>query len=1088
MARPRPRPQLRSRSQRRVNTGALPLFDIDERPLIRLQTLGAAVVLVGDSRLSAAAGTSFSLLLRLTGAPGMMLDRHVLRCSLWPDQEEVRQRANLRQALYKLRGYGVRVSMHGDTVILDESQVVRSFSLERTADTFERDVTLGHEPFGPYLPGFTVPWPDFREWLDVQREIVHSDVRRVLIEQMRRRRDRADWGGADALARWLLQFDPLNEEATLTVAECTALSGSKREALEILDRYLAELGPSAGDIRLPASMLRKRIAEPSSRGRRSFAPTERHFVGREEELAELTLAMRRARWHDGGAVLLHGPPGMGKSRLVHELEKVAVIEGVRVTQTSCRESDGLRPMSVFLDILPELMSCAGALGSAPESLAALRRLVPTVRRASVTTESSSDGDAGSHTTQQGAVDAEREPLPMASSLRRAIIDLLSAVSDEKPLLLIIEDVHWIDEHSWDVLSDLIDRTSALRVFLVLTSRESHARPQRPQRVPLSLRVHALPPLSPDRCLMLSRAIGEDLSALVSDELGEWFVRASEGVPLFLRALVNHWIETGDAGGVPPTLQAVIEQRLSQLSGDALRVLQTGALLGKWATCDRVQRVLQLRSKELLRSLEQLEVLGMISPTMEDCSLRTNDLVLETALARMMLLTKRTLHANVADVLRTDALGAGNTELLLAALEHLQQGGDARRLHAITLCHLDLIVACGVPALGLRAVDRIQAEDAGPEDRRRFIGARARLLHDAGQYSRAVSDPLKGLKLPDLALHHSENVLDTALTFVDSAYRADPFVDRDELSRFTVALAELSYLGDAIRIRAADIGLVIASNACDAATARRLFAAVEVAERGAGRSDAGRRAAILFHTQFGNAETARQLADDLYESAACTDPSTTAFQAALRAGFAHRIVSDGNSHLASLQLAFEIAEKIALPAHSLNAGWLLAQSYLELGDLSNFEYWHGQVHRLFVLLGDPVVGNFAVGLFCRTAIERSDRAGARRCLETFLKHLPKLPTVKLAAYALSLNVAVDLLNDRWIPSHEMLSALLARHAKVAHYGTSDFITSVSVEGLLRCGDRHNARLLLAEYVGVQRREVGPLGARLARTQQLVGAAD
>jgi hypothetical protein len=232
---------------------------------------------------------------------------------------------------------------------------------------------MGHEPFGPYLPGFAVPWPEFQAWIDEQREAVHADVRRVLADQLRRRKERADWGGADALARWLLQFDPLNEEATLTIAECTALSGSKHEALAILDRFLAELGPCAGDLRLQATLLRRRIAEPAARSRLSFAATERHFVGREQELAELTMAMRRARWHDGSAVLLHGAPGIGKTRLTHELEKVATIEGVRVAHASCRESDLLRPMSVFMDLVPDLMNRPGALGCSPESLATLRR-------------------------------------------------------------------------------------------------------------------------------------------------------------------------------------------------------------------------------------------------------------------------------------------------------------------------------------------------------------------------------------------------------------------------------------------------------------------------------------------------------------------------------------------------------------------------------------------------------------------------------------------------------------------------------------------------------------------------------------------
>ena len=272
---------------------------------MRLQTLGAVNILVGSVRLGTTAGMQFSLLLRVASAAGCQLGRRAVIEALWPDLDDTRQRGNLRQALYKLRGLGVHIALDGTIVALDPSQLLRTFSTERSADLFARDVTLGHEPFGPCLPGFAAPWPAFQDWLDDYRDTVHSDVRRVLSAQLRQRRERADWGGAEALARWLLQFDPLNEEGTLTVAECAALAGSKTEALAILDRYLAELGPDAGDIRLPASMLRRRIAEPVARTRLSFAPTERHFLGRNDELAALTLAMRRARWHDGSAMLWH---------------------------------------------------------------------------------------------------------------------------------------------------------------------------------------------------------------------------------------------------------------------------------------------------------------------------------------------------------------------------------------------------------------------------------------------------------------------------------------------------------------------------------------------------------------------------------------------------------------------------------------------------------------------------------------------------------------------------------------------------------------------------------------------------------------
>lgn len=1082
----RPRPYLHTSPPRLTGAGALPVRDADGRPLIRLQTLGAATILVGEVRLTAAAGTLFSLLLRLTGTPGMQLPRDVLRRSLWPDQADVRQRANLRQALYKLRGYGVQASMHGDVVAMDPAQVVRTFSLDRSTETFERDVTMGHEPFGTFLPGFAVPWPELQEWIDQQREAVHADVRRVLAEQLRRRRARADWGGADALARWLLQFDPLNEEATLTVAECTLLSGSKREAIAILDRYLAELGPGAGDLRLQATMLRRRIAEPAARSRLSFAPTERHFVGRETELADLTLAMRRARWHDGSAELLHGPPGIGKSRLAHELEKVAAIEGVRVAQASCRESDLLRPLSVFLDLVPELLSRPGALGSAPESLAALRRLAAPDRSVAATSgvpPMPAGGDmpgAPSPNAAEGA--AMREPMPMAASLRRAIIDLLAAVSEEKPLLLVVEDVHWIDEHSWEVLSDLADRTGAMRVFLLLTSREPHARPHRPQRVPLALRVRALPPLSSESCLVLSRAIGDDLSAPVSDELGGWFVNASEGNPLFLRALVNHWIETGEAGGVPPTLQGVIEQRLSQVSGDALRVLQTAALLGKWATGERVAKVLEHSTATMMTLVGELESNAMIVKS-ETLHLGSHELIARVAVAELKSASRKLLHMSIARTLELELEYGASESLLLPTLLHWQSAGDTLSLVRLVLRKTSEIERTSDPIAVLRLLESISPSSLPIAEALVLGSVSSRLRVEIGLYQEELATRDGGDRLPSVGHHLTVERVESALSLVESAYRSDAAADMDKLAEFAVGVVQLDHIPRAVRVRAAGIGLVIISNQCDAERATTLWRALDISNEELRSSFDCVRVALMFHTVFGERARASQLALQLLRECNEHRRSLMTPVDAIRAGFALRLSDSGSDYLVAFKLAFDTATAIGLPAHAINAAWQLAQCNLELGLMDDYERWTRELRRLHAASSDRLSTNFAAALFCRGAIEKGDAQEAVKLFSSFIADLPESPTVKTASHRLALEMSIGLLADGWTPSQPQMRSLESYFETVARHGTADFFVSVLVEAMART-DRRKALSTLHRYETNLRREIGPWSARLRRVASAI----
>ena len=118
---------------------------------LTLQTFGAARIMLQEQILGMHNALLFMLVLRLAYAPSMAVRRETLLEEFWPDQDESRQRGNLRQALYKLRTLGVRSALRGDQVQLDAPQVRRTFSLASSVQGFEPDIHCGSEPDGLLL-------------------------------------------------------------------------------------------------------------------------------------------------------------------------------------------------------------------------------------------------------------------------------------------------------------------------------------------------------------------------------------------------------------------------------------------------------------------------------------------------------------------------------------------------------------------------------------------------------------------------------------------------------------------------------------------------------------------------------------------------------------------------------------------------------------------------------------------------------------------------------------------------------------------------------------------------------------------------
>ena len=1045
--------------------------DLGSLPLV-FQTLGAARVLLGNDRIVPSTGTLFALLVRVAYSSEYRQPRDELLTSLWPEQSIARQRGNLRQALYKARSMGINVSLMGDCVCLDPQQVVTTFSLSPTTALFDRDVVRGTEPFGVFLPGFSAPWPDYQEWVDAQRATVHAAVRRVLVERLRTRRERADWSGAEALARWLLQLDPLHEEATLTLAECAMLAGSKVEAVAILDRYLGEMGPSAGDIRLPATLLRKRFTEPPAKRRHSFVSSERHFVGRATELANLTRAMRRARWHDGSAVMLEGHSGIGKTRLTNELSKVATIEGFREIRVECRDGDMNRPLHALLEPITELLGLPGALGCSPESMRALGKITGV-----------SDADLaagavnGSPISNGGPPENGGDLASLRSrSVRHAIIDLIGAVTEEKPLFLIFEDVHWIDDDSWDVLVDLSERIGLMRVFLVITTRPPARRVDRSAKSPSALQVVQLLALLPEESLSLTRALSHEMAAPLSPQVEDWIVNASEGSPFFLMALVHHWAETGDAEGIPPTLHALLDQRIERLPSTAVRALQTISLLGKYASLDRIMESLQLPTHELLAALEQLAKEGYLAQE-EAALVISHDLVGKAATRQLPSLVCSALRSSIADAFEREYARSGDVELLLEALEHTEQSGRGEAVRRFLLDHADSLVSAGRPRALLQTLHRVCVPTSSHRTETELRRLQARLELDSGEYARFLALGANELRLPSDNESVTPREADEALSIVDSTYRADPFVDKERLVDCTLQIVHSLHLPRATRLRAAEIGLIICSNICDSIRANSIFHAVAPTEKEIATEDSIQRMAVLYHTIFGSLNTADQIAQSLYSKSLRQTASTTSYQDAGRSAFALRMCGKTSLAIEAFEYSYRTAIEIGAPRLAQFPAWQLANLYLELANESSANEWTNTLSNLFESDEDELSSSFVVAHFCRAAIHNQDFDRATELLGRFKRAQPRSPTVKAHAYVVALEIGTQLLDPEWMPNEALLEVACARHDSTARFGTSDFLSTVYFSALQRAGRFEEAEAKTLDFTNRLRRDRSPLAVGL-----------
>jgi len=402
-----------------------------------------------------------------------------------------------------------------------------------------------------------------------------------------------------------------------------------------------------------AGPVRSRLQAAAARG---FT----RFVGRTAEFETLCQALDKARTGQGQMVALVGEPGVGKSRLFWELT-----HSWRTNDWLILESGSVSygKATAYLPVI-DLIKNYFAIEDRDD----VRKIREKATGKLLALDKSLEPALPALLTLFGVVpdDAQWQSLDPSQRRRRtfdAVKRLLLRESQVQPLVVVFEDLHWIDSESQTILDSLVESLPSARILLLVNYRPEYQHGWGSKSYYSQLRIDPLPPESAGELLQALLGDHESLAALK-----RLLIERTEGNPFFLEESIRTLVETkglsGERGNyrasqpleaaqVPATVQAVLAARIDRLPADEKRLLQSAAVVGKDVPFILLQAVTDLAEEELRRGLSRLQSAEFLYETNLFPDLEytfKHALTHEVAYGSLLQERRRGLHVRIVDAI------------------------------------------------------------------------------------------------------------------------------------------------------------------------------------------------------------------------------------------------------------------------------------------------------------------------------------------------------------------------------------------------------------------------------------------------------
>lgn len=727
------------------STGAL-----EQHPVLRLELFGGPV-LWRDHRAVRISPLQTGLLALAFSKPTTRIPRPALQRFLWKEDDNKVLRHRLSQLIYQTnQTVGIRIfEPQGEHICIrrktlscdvdDYSAQVRSGDFEKAWDILERGfLSACHHR----------RTPAFADWIEEQRIVRRSELRRAALAVWEDAEAAHDWSRAKRASEILLRLDPREETMLRRVMRARVLAGQVREAEAIYRVFAERIDPSGQWIPEPATKTllqnvkdihQGSVTGPESATNRSVTPP---MVGREAELAQLTRSLFQRNPDPGWrTITVRGEAGVGKTRLVQEALRSAHFRGYRVMKASAALLERKIPLSPLLDALSEpwVLPFLRTLAEPWQTL--MFTLVPELQDGSkrrLETSLSHPGEFSRQTCE-------------------AFLRLFTAIAESHRTILLVDGFHWMDDASIVVLQFLRRRWRRGELTLLVTCCEQElgiednvARFIHEEELHAETTTVQVRELDTVAALKLAESV-----AAVESENSQLAViaRVAGGNPRFLIDLAAS--STGAARPsqlsadvpVPASVRRLMTRRLERLNDVERNVVCGLAVIERSTSLDRLRVITDSTRTECLDALDTLHRLRLVDWTPRGIGFR--HAIFAQAVYQQIHPTRRSvLHARTAKVLYR----ASKNPALLEVARHYRLAGETR--HA-SLCAREAIKharSLDVPAR-LRVLEA--AHDLSRAPHRGPIAARLsracyelRRLNAALRFGRDALDGAAGLRPPE----------------------------------------------------------------------------------------------------------------------------------------------------------------------------------------------------------------------------------------------------------------------------------------------------------------------------------------------------